>query len=98
MIRISKHGKKRIVERTDGIDSISEAKKTAKLAFNSGKTINHFQRYPKFFNYLQNKRDQSNGCRIRVYRGNIYIWKGKTKILVTAHGIPNEYIIEMNGG
>lgn len=67
----------------------------AKQARISGKTINHFQKYPKFFSYLQNKRSQTNDCSVRVYQGNIYIWRGKTKSLVTAHQIPDRYIKEM---
>lgn len=92
---ITKHSKERIVERNEDVTSFAEAKRLAKLARTAGKTVNHFQPYPKFFSYLQNKRNQTNDCSIRVYRGNIYIWRGKNKTLVTAHPIPNRYIEEM---
>lgn len=82
---ITKHSKQRIVERTDGVTTFAEAKRLAKQARNSGKTLNHFQKYPKFFSYLQNKKNQTNDCSIRVYRGCIYIWRGKNKALVTLH-------------
>ncbi len=94
MGKITKHSKERIVQRTNAV-SFTEAKKLARQAKISGKTINYFQRYPKFFSYLQNKRSQTNDCSVRVYQGNIYIWRGKTKSLVTAHPIPDRYIIEM---
>ncbi len=94
MARITKHSKERIVQRTDA-NSFAEAKKLAKQAKLSGKTINHFQRYPRFFSYLQNKRAQTNDCSIRIYQGNIFIWRGRTKSLVTAHPIPDRYLTEM---
>lgn len=95
MSAITKHSKERIIERTEGINTFAEAKKLAKQAKTSGKTINYFHNYPRFFSYLQNKRHQTNDCSIRVYRGCIYIWRGKNKSLVTAHKIPDRYIEEM---
>lgn len=97
MAQITRHSKERIVERTNGVNSLYEAKKLAKQARISGKTINDFQKYPRFFSYLQNKKRQTNSCSIRIYRNNIYIWRGKN-ILVTAHPIPERYLEEMNGG
>lgn len=95
MASITKHSKERIVERTDGITTFAEAKRLAKQAKTSGKTINYYQNYPKFFSYLQNKRSQTNDCSIRIYRGCIYIWRGKNKTLVTAHQIPDRYLEEI---
>lgn len=92
--RITQHSKQRIVERTDGVGSFSEAKRLAKQARRSGQTLNEFQKYPRFFSYLQSKRNQTNTCSIRIYRGNIYIWRGKNT-LVTAHQIPDRYLEEM---
>lgn len=83
------------MERNADVNSIGEAKRMAKQASASGKTINAFQQYPKFFAYLQNKKDQTNNCRIRVYHDNIYIWRGRNHILVTAHPIPDRYKQEM---
>jgi protoheme ferro-lyase len=94
MANITRHSKERIVERTD-VTSFAEAKRLAKQAKTSGKTINAFVKYPRFFSYLQNKRHQTNDCSIRVYQGCIYIWRGKSKSLVTAHTIPDRYIKEM---
>lgn len=96
MAKITLHSKQRIIERTEGVTSFSEAKRLAKQAKRSGKTLNDFQQYPNFFKYLQNKKNQTNSCAIRVYRGNIYIWRGKD-ILVTAHPIPDRYLNEIKG-
>lgn len=97
MAQITRHSKERIVERTNGINNLYEAKKLAKQARISGKTLNDFQKYPRFFAYLQNKKGQTNSCSIRIYRDNIYIWRGKN-ILMTVHPIPERYLKEMNGG
>lgn len=95
MAVITRHSKQRIVERTDGVSTFAEAKRLAKQAKISGKTINSFQQYPRFFSYLQNKKNQTNDCSVRVYRGCIYIWRGKSKSLVTAHPIPDRYLAEI---
>lgn len=95
MAKITAHSKQRIVERTEGVNSISEAKRMARQAKVSGKSINYFQKYPKFFSYLQNKKGQTNTCIVKVFHGNIYIWRGKQKALVTFHPIPDRYIKEM---
>ncbi len=92
--KITKHSKERIVERTEGCNSFAEAKKLAKQAKRCGQTLNDFQRYPRFFSYLQAKKNQTNTCSVRIYRGNIYIWRGKDT-LVTAHPIAERYIKEM---
>ncbi len=94
-MRTSYHARARIVQRDVETECHSDAKKVAKIAFRSGATINQFQRYPKFFRYLSDRRDESNTCRVRVYRGNIYIWKGNTKTLITCHPIPDRFIQEM---
>lgn len=94
-MRTSYHARARIVQRDEGVDCHAAAKKVAKIAFRSGSTINNFQRYPKFFRYLSDRRDESNTCRVRVYRGNIYIWKGNTRTLITCHPIPDRFVQEM---
>lgn len=94
-MRISYHARARIVQRDDSANSHNDAKKLAKIAFNSGTTIDRFQKYPKFFAYLCDRRNESATCRVRVYRGNIYIWKGTQKKLITAHPIPDRFIKEM---
>lgn len=95
MARITQHSKRRIIERNEAVESVADAKRYAKLAHNSGKTINNFQKYPKFFAYLQNKKNQTNNCSIRIFRDNIYIWRGRNRVLVTAHPIPDRYKKEM---
>lgn len=90
---ITKHSKERMVERMDEVINFTDAKKMAKIARVSGKTINQFQKYPQFYSYLQNKKS-TNTCSIRVYRNKIFIWKGK-KALITVYGIPEMYIKEM---
>lgn len=93
-MQITWHSKNRIKERTEGCNSLAEAKRLAKQAKQSGDTINMYQRYPKFAAYLRRKKAQTNSCSIRIYRGNIYIWRGNG-ILMTAHPIPQKYLDEM---
>ena len=97
MPRVTRHGKARLVQRDEAVDNFSEAKRTATIAWRSGSTINEYNIYPHFFEYLTNKKSQSNSCSIRIYRGNIYIWRGKknNRSLVTSHPIPDRYLAEM---
>lgn len=95
-MRASDHAKDRIVERNDHIGNRAQAKKVAKIAFRTGQTINQFQKYPKFFNYLSSRRKESCTCRIRIYKDNIYIWKGRSKTLITCHPIPDRFVEEIN--
>lgn len=95
MGKITKHSKERIIERTTTVETKAQAKKIAKQAWISGKTINSFSKYPRFFSYLQNKRNQTNTCSIRIYKGNIYVWRGVNKTLLTAHPIPDRYLKEI---
>ncbi len=94
-VKITKHSKERIVERDEGVNTFAEAKQVAKIAWRSGKTINNFQKCPTFFSYLKNKKSQSSTCSIRVYRGNIYIWRGSRHTLLTAHSIPERFAEEL---
>lgn len=96
MPRLTQHGKERIVERNETIASISDAKRIAKIAWRSGKERGAFQKYPRFFSYLTNKQSRSNTCSIRIYKDNIYIWRGKNRSLVTSHPIPERYLKEMD--
>ena len=95
MPRITHHSKERLVERNDTIANHQEAKRIAKIAWRSGKERGYFSKYPKFAAYLANKHNQSHTCSIRVYKGNIFIWRGKSKSLVTSHPIPDRYLEEM---
>ncbi len=95
-MRITRHSKQRIVERDNDVESFSEAKRVAKQAFTSGKTVGYFQICPKFYKYLRHKANQTNDCSLRVYRGNIYIWRGRKHTLVTAHPIPDRFKEEIN--
>lgn len=94
---VSKHSKKRMIERVNTVNSVAEAKRLAKIAFTSGKSIAYFQNNPKFVNYLRSRKQESNECIIRVYKGYIYIWKGKHKTLVTVHEIPERFLEELKG-
>ena len=94
-MRVSQHGKQRIVERDNGVSCIAEAKKMARLAYSAGKTVNNFQTTPNFYNYLRRKRNQTRECSLRVYRGNIYIWRGSQRTLVTAYPIPDRFKKEL---
>lgn len=90
-MRFTSHGKKRLIERDDNIESVIEAKRVAKQAFISGKPISDYRAYPDFFNYLKKKKNQCCDCSLRVYRNNIYIWKTRKHILVTVHPIPDRF-------
>lgn len=87
-MRMTQHSKQRLVERDEGINTIAEAKRVAKQAFISGKTLGYFQKCPKFYKYLERKNNQTRECVVKVYRGNIYIWKSRRHNLVTVHSIP----------
>lgn len=94
-MRTSYHARARIVQRDESANSHCDAKRLAKIAFKSGDTIDRYQKYPLFFAYLSKRRNESQTCRVRIYRGNIYIWKGSNKTLITAHPIPNRFLKEM---
>ena len=95
MPRMSGHSKERSKERVDGVESVSDARKYAKQAWQYGNTINQYIRYPRTFAYLQNKKNQTCTCSLRIYKNNIYIWRGKLRTLVTVHPIPDRYLKEM---
>ena len=95
MPRLSGHSKERSVERVDGVETFSEAKRYAKQAWQYGHNIGNYISYPRFFSYLQNKRGQTRTTHIRIFKNNIYIWRGSNKTLVTVHPIPDRYIKEM---
>ena len=95
MPSISDHAKQRSKERVDGVETNYDARRFAKQARQYGKTIASYQIYPRFFSYLQNKNNQTRTTKIRIYKNNIYIWRGTTQTLVTVHPIPDRYIKEM---
>ena len=97
MIRMSNHSKERSKERVEGVETNHDARKFAKQAWQYGKHINYFQKHPKFFDYLKQKSMQSRSTHIRIFRDNIYIWRGSTKTLVTVHPIPDRFKEEMEG-
>ena len=94
---LSNHSKERSIERVEGIETVADAKRCAKQAYLYGKTLNNFISYPRFFSYLQNKKNQTRTCSIRIFKDNIYIWRGKgtNKTLITVHPIPDRYKQEM---
>lgn len=95
--RISNHGSQRIVERVKSINTKEQAKRLAKQALVSGKTIDKFVRHDAFFNYLSRRRHQSNSCSVRVFHDHIYIWRGKNKTLVTAYPVPEKFLSCLGG-
>lgn len=94
-MRTSYHARARIVQRDESANCHSDAKRLAKIAFRSGDTIDKYQKYPKFFAYLSKRRRESQTCRVRIYRENIYIWKGNQRTLITVHPIPDIFVKEM---
>ncbi len=96
IMQISVHSKKRIVQRVQGVENFHDAKRMAKQAKISGKTIDYYSNCPKFFHYLQYKSEQTHECRVRIYKDNIFIWHGKSQTLVTAHPIPKRFQKEID--
>lgn len=96
-MRLTMHSKERLVERDSDTFNFDQAKRQAKIAWRSGKTINHYQDYPRFFMSLQNRKAQSRSCSIRVYNNNIYVWRGEkqNRKLITVVPIADRYKKEM---
>lgn len=95
MPRISFHSKERSKERVDGVETNYDARRLAKQARSSGRTVDKFLKYPRFYSYLINKNNQTRTTSIRVFHDNIYIWRGASQTLVTVHPIPDRYKKEM---
>lgn len=96
-MNLSRHSKERSVERVERINCFAEAKRNAKIAYRAGKTISYYDSKPQFSAYLQSRKRTSNSSTIRVYKGNIYIWRGKHKTLTTVLPIPERFIEELGG-
>lgn len=93
--RASYHGKERLVQRLEEVNNFEDAKKMEAIAWHSGKTINHFQSYPRTYSYLRYKKNRTNECSIRVYRNNLFIWRGKKRKFVTAYPLPQALLDEI---
>lgn len=96
-MNLSRHSKERSVERVGNVNCFAEAKRNAKIAYRAGKTISYYDSKPQFSAYLQSRKRTSNSSTIRVYKGNIYIWRGKHKTLTTVLPIPERFIEELGG-
>lgn len=96
-MNLSKHSKERSVERVEHVNCFAEAKRNAKIAYRAGKTISYYDSKPQFSAYLQSRKRTSNSSTIRVYKGNIYIWRGKHKTLTTVLPIPERFFDELGG-
>ena len=96
-MNLSKHSKERSVERVERVNCFAETKRNAKIAYRAGKTISYYDSKPQFSAYLQSRKRTSNNSTVRVYKGNIYIWRGKHKTLTTVLPIPERFIEELEG-
>ena len=96
-MNLSKHSKERSVERLEHVNCFAEAKRNAKIAYRAGKTISYYSSKPQFSAYLQARKRTTNSSTIRVYKGNIYIWRGKHKTLTTVLPIPERFLEELEG-
>lgn len=94
-MNLSKHSKERSVERVENVNCFAEAKRNAKIAYRAGKTISYYDSKPQFSAYLQSHTRTTNSSTIRVYKGNIYIWRGKHKTLTTVLSIPERFFEEL---
>lgn len=89
---ITTHAIQRIQERDDSVNGSYVAKRQAKIAYQSGMVIGKFSNSGPFFDYLSNrKRRNGANSSIRIYNGNIYIWRGNAKKLVTVLPVPDKY-------
>lgn len=84
----SRHGTKRIIERTDL--SLKKLDKTLSHIYEAGYRLRHFE--GDFYSYLLSKRIDGAGYDLRVYEDNIYIFDCVNKILVTVYPIPARYL------
>lgn len=96
-MNLSRHGKERSVERVERVNCFAEAKRNAKIAYRAGKTISYYDSKPQFSAYLQARKRTSNNSTVRVYKNNIYIWRGKHKTLTTVLSIPERFFEELGG-
>ena len=96
-MNLSRHSKERSVERVENVNCFAEAKRDAKIAYRAGKPISYYDSKLQFSAYLQSRKRTSNSSTIRVYKGNIYIWRGKHKTLTTVLPIPERFIEELEG-
>lgn len=94
-MNLSKHSKERSVERIGHVNCFTEAKRNAKIAYRSGNPISHYDSKPQFSAYLQSRKRTTNNSTVRVYKGNIYIWRGKHKTLTTVLSIPERFFEEL---
>ena len=98
-MKITKHGMERLLERDEELSNRHLAKRKATIAFHSGLTISKLEKdYPKIAEYMEVKRGRANrrNSSIRLYQGNLYIFRGRNKKLVTMYKIPEFLEEEMN--
>ena len=83
--RITKHAKKRVLER---VDSPHKSNSLSRIASKNGKSKNMYQ--GKLHQYLVSK--SLRGANVKIYDNNIYIFSKNTKRLITTYAVPEKYL------
>jgi len=83
--RITKHGKRRIAERTN---FNYKGNYLTRIVSRNGKSKGMYQ--GAFHQYLTTK--SKNGSIVKVYQGNIYILSKNSRRLITTYSIPEKYM------
>ena len=83
-MKLSKHSKIRLKERTNY--NHKERKQIFKDALKYGKTFNQVKD-EKIQNYM---KARSNKCKVKLYKGYLFIYSKNSHILYTMYKLPNE--------
>lgn len=87
-MKLSKHSKKRIRERTEL--NHKERRQMFRNALDNGKSLQDIKD-EKIKKYI---KDRSNNCKIKLYKGYLFIYSKNNHILYTMYKLPNE--LEVN--
>ena len=87
MVRYSYHAKKRVKERLD-VSVKSQRNKLFNRALRYGHPPSYFG--GEFNKYLENKQKSQKNINVKVYDGNIYIYKNK--LIITVFPVPTKYL------
>lgn len=87
---ITQHSKQRLIERNDKVDNYENAKRNAKVAFNSGYCIHNLaESCPRTADWMRYKKEKNGRtARVRLYQNNLYLWRGQHKRLITVIPLP----------
>ena len=84
-MRLSKHSRKRMNERTD-LKKRSQ-KGFFRKALNNGLDISEFKENPIVFEYIR-EREEKYKCKIKLYKGYTFCYGKNSKLLYTMYKTP----------